>query len=67
MFYYSFGLCSVEKSKVGNNLIISPSISMGENTFGGVHSLEKHNFSLLIIYWLYNIFIIQSYLQLKLH
>lgn len=47
MYYYSFKLCSIEKSKVGNNLIMSWSISMGENNLSGVHSLETHNFSVL--------------------
>jgi len=57
MDHYSFKLCSLEKSKVGNNLIMSLSISMGENTFGGVHSLETQ-FFIFIITWLYNVFII---------
>jgi len=48
IYHYSFRLCSVEKSKFGNNLFMSLSISMGKNTFGGVHSLETHNFSFLI-------------------
>lgn len=36
-------MCSVEKSKVGNNFIMSLSISIGENNFGGVDSLEIHD------------------------
>lgn len=40
MLYYSFEMiCSVEKSKVGNNLIISLSISIGQKDFSGVDSL----------------------------
>lgn len=38
-------MCSVEKSKAGNNFIMSLSISIGENNFGGVDSLETRDFS----------------------
>jgi len=48
MYHYSFRFCSVEKSKFGNNLFMSLSISIGKNTFGGVHSLKTHNYSFLI-------------------
>lgn len=53
MIYYSFEIYSVEKSKVGNSLIMSLSISIGHKDFRDVDSIldsfETHNvFSSLV-------------------
>lgn len=62
MLYYSFEMiCSVEKSKVGNNLIISLSISIGQKYFSGIDSLfdslESHDLSLCCMSLLLNLII----------
>lgn len=49
MYNYSFNVCSVEKSKVGNNFIISLSISIDENNLAGVDSFNEFSFLLSLV------------------